>query len=75
MLILANAPPLAETRKTIQVVTKENEERKTKENEEKNKIREEKRKDQKGTMNVAKTTQIDLSILSSAVQVSHAKMK
>ena len=48
MLILANAPPLAETRKTIQVVTKENEERKTKENEEKNKIREEKKERPEG---------------------------
>ena len=66
--------------KNHQAVINENEEKKTRKEKrkEKNKIKEEKTKNQKGMMNVAQTTQVDLSILSSAVRMSHAnhaKMK
>ena len=67
--------------KNHQAVINENEEKKTKKEKkkEKNKIKEEKTKNlQKGMMNVAQTTRVDLSILSSAVRMSHAnhaKMK
>ena len=66
--------------KNHQAVINENEEKKTKKEKkkEKNKIKEEKTKNQRGMMNVAQTTRVDLSILSSAVRMSHAnhaKMK